>query len=106
MPKHYLYPRPNPDGTDADRRLELHWQRDGGVQLATARFAGQGQVDTTITYLTEGGEHIPAQAGANTHSGDLPLAWPGEFVELAREQVNHLIKQLRVARDQAYGRDE
>jgi hypothetical protein len=107
MAKHYIYPAPNPDGSNADRRIELHWQRDGSVQLASTRFAGQGQVDTTITYLTQGGEHIPAQVpGANTHSGDTPLAWPGEYVDLNRDQVNHLIKQLRIARDQAFGRDE
>ena len=107
MPKHYIYPKPNPDGTDARARFELHWQRDGSVQLASTRFAGQGRVDTTITYLTDGGADVPVQmSGANTFSGDMPSAWPGEYIDMDRDQVNHLIKQLRVARDQAFGRDE
>jgi hypothetical protein len=98
MPKHYIYPNPNPDGTDARGRIELHWQRDTYVQVATTRFAGQGQVDTTITYL--------AEQGPRTEVNEPALAWPGEYVELDRQQVNHLIRQLRIARDQAFGKDE
>ena len=94
MPKHYIYPKPLPDGTDQRGRLELHWQRDNYVQLATTHWAGEGSPDTTITYL-------PGD------KGDQPVeAWPGEYVELDREQLNHLIRQLRAARDQAFGRDE
>jgi hypothetical protein len=33
-------------------------------------------------------------------------AWRGDFIPLERDQVNHLIRQLRAARDQAYGKDE
>lgn len=99
MPKHNIYPKPNPDGTNADRRLELNWQRDGSVQLATAKWAGDGEPDPAATYL-------PTRSGSTSSVNMPPLAWAGEFVELTREQVNHLIKQLRIARDQAFGRDE
>ncbi len=105
MPKHYIYPNPNPDGTNARSRLELQWQRDGGVQLATTSYAGEGKPDTAITYLTEAGDQLPAMITGNTFTA-APLAWPGEHVELTRDQLNHLIKQLRIARDQAYGKDE
>lgn len=95
MAKHYLYPHPNPDGTNADSRIELHWQRDGAVQVASTKWAGQTDApDTSMEYLPGTAVNGPA------------LAWDGQFVDLTREQVNHLIKQLRVARDQAFGRDE
>lgn len=95
MAKHYLYPKPSSNSGFQDRRVELHWQRDSGVQVASTKWAGESGTtpDTAVEYL-------PA-----TPDGPLP-AWDGEFVDLSRDQVNHLIKQLRVARDQAFGRDE
>lgn len=95
MPKHYLYPTPNPDGTNSDRRLELHWQRDLFVSLASTRWAGEGEPDTALEFLT-----------AETSADSPEQAWPGETITLDRQQINHLIRQLRSARDQAFGRDE
>ncbi len=83
MPKHYIYPAPNTDGSTSDRRVELNWQRDGGVQIATTVWPGAPGTDPDTT-----------------------VDWDGQFVELSRTHVNHLIKQLRIARDQAFGRDE
>jgi hypothetical protein len=95
MPKHNIYPRPNPDGDGQNRRLELQWQRDSHLSLASTIWAGDpAQIDT-------GREFIPGPAGEA-----LMPAWQGEFLQLERDQVNHLIRQLRIARDQAYGRDE
>lgn len=95
MAQHMIYPRPNPDGTNADRRVELAWQRDMYVQIGTTAWAGAtGVPDTALQYLP------------GTPTNDLPRAWDGQFVDLDRGQINHLIKQLRVARDQAFGRDE
>jgi hypothetical protein len=94
MARHYIYPNPNPNGTNADRRIELSWQRDLCVAVATTGWQGEpGKPDTAVEHLL--GPGFPA-----------PRAWAGEVVELTRDQINHLIKQLRVARDQAYGRDE
>lgn len=96
MPKHNIYPTPNPDGTNSDRRIELHWQRDSGVQVASTKWAGEvGSVPDT------GAEFLPG----TSVNGPL-MAWDGQFVGLTRERINHLIKQLRIARDQAFGRDE
>ncbi len=96
MPKHYLYPDPTRAGEDAAQtgRLELHWQRDNYVQLASTRWAGDGAPDTAAEFLP----------GTSTNVSK--LAWDGQFIDLNRDQINHLIKQLRAARDQAYGRDE
>lgn len=87
MAKHMIYPTANPDGTDADRRIELQWQRERGAQIAVTKFGGVG--DRTREY---------------TEKGD--PTWVGEAVDLTRDQINHLIRQLRAARDQAFGRDE
>jgi hypothetical protein len=95
MAKHMIYPHPLPGGANADRRVELQWQRGGDVRIATSRWAGDGEPDPELDYL-----------GDRSTSGGLPVAWPGEYVELDRDQVNHLIRQLREARNQAYGRDE
>lgn len=99
MAKHMIYPHPhpNPDGTNADSRIELQWQRHpaGDVRLATTRWAGDGPPDTTRAYLDPLGP-----------DAELRYAWDGRYVELDRDQLNHLIRQLRTARDQAYGRDE
>lgn len=95
MPKHNIYQRPGPDGQDSSRRLELHWQRDTFVSLATTAWAGDlAQVDTAQEFLP------------SVDDGVMVPAWRGDFIPLERDQVNHLIRQLRAARDQAYGKDE
>lgn len=94
MPKHMIYPTPNPDGTDADRRIEVGWQKypTGHVQIATTKLQPGADRDR---------EYVDA-------SSDEPLrpAWDGQFVDLDRDQINHLIRQLRQARTEAFGRDE
>lgn len=96
MPKHNIYPTPYPDGTNADRRIELHWQRERGVQLATTRWAGPAEK------VDFGQEFVQP----DTDGDPLVPAWRGDFMDLTRDQINHFIKQLRVARDQAFGRDQ
>lgn len=93
MPKHNIYQRPLPEqGSVADRRLELQWQREGGVTLGSTHWVGKGEPDPNL-------ERLPAQEPPRA-------AWRGEAVTLDRDQVNHLIRQLRAARDQAFGKDE
>lgn len=92
MATHNIYPHPNPDGTDADLRVSIQWQRPGHVAVATAKLA-EG-ADRTQEWLPASGDQPPRPA------------WDGMYVPLDRDQINHLIRQLRAARDQAYGRDE
>lgn len=61
-------------------RTEVRWSRDGYVQVATVA------------------DEMPAASG--TGSGE------GWFVDLDRKGCNDLIRHLRRARDQAFGRDE
>ncbi len=98
MATHNIYPHPNPDGSNADSRIELQWQRGGDVRIASTKWRGEGAPDTAQVYLP--GSHT------GTAASGLPLAWDGQFIPLDRDQVNHLIRQLRAARDQAFGRDE
>jgi hypothetical protein len=107
MPKHNIYPLagrflavPPAEGEPLppSGRLELHWQRDTYVQLASTRWAGDpAKIDTTQEFL-------PPES--DTGSEPMRPAWEGFFVDLDRGGINHLIKQLRAARDQAYGKDE
>lgn len=70
------------DGLTSDNdewRVTVGWNRDGHVQVAT--------------------ETIPAE-GTTTSVGN------GKWVDLDRARINALIRLLRKARDQAFGRDE
>lgn len=107
MPRHNIYPHaglflgvPPAEGEPLppSGRLELHWQRDGSVQLASTRWVGDPeQIDTAQEWL---------EPESDTGSEPMRRAWEGFFVDLDRSSINHLIKQLRAARDQAYGKDE
>jgi hypothetical protein len=85
MSKHVITTR------DPAVRVELNWQPDGGVQIATARWVGDGPPDPDGGYLTGGAEEP---------------GWDGRFGDLSRGDLNHLVRYLRMARDQAFGRDQ
>lgn len=92
MAKHVIYPQ-GPDGPGNDR-IELQWQRGAYAQMATTRWAGDGDPD-------RGQDFLPGTDA----DGPLP-AWAGKHLDMTRDGINHLIKQLRIMRDQTYGRDE
>lgn len=94
MPKHHMYEEPAPTGEqDVGKRLELHWARESRtVMVGATRWQGQpGRVATDRDWL----DSDPPQP-----------AWDGPLISMDRSQINHLIKQLRMARDQAFGKDE
>jgi hypothetical protein len=78
MPKVNVYP-PNATAADAVMRVEVGWRSGSDVQIATT---------------------------TRTANGDAEPAWGGQWIDLDRNGVNHLIRALREARDRAYGRDE
>lgn len=90
MPKQMIYPFPNPDGSDADRRIEVGWQRNLGVQVGTTTVVNPGTI----------------RVGPGGVEGETAPRWDGAFVDLDRGQINELIRSLRRARDAAYGRDQ
>lgn len=76
MPKEIIY---DTDGPDGERHVELIWVRGQFAQLGT----------------------VLSIEGANP--GDPAV---GQYATLNRAGINKLIRDLRRARDQAFGRDE
>jgi hypothetical protein len=101
MAKHMIYPSANPDGPQ-DRRVEIQWFRDQDVRIGVTKLA-EG-ADPGRVYVS--GLEVPMTTTTSGASPEPRNAWEGQFVDLDRQQINHLIRQLRIARDQAYGKDE
>lgn len=68
-------------------RAEVGWQRDGHVQIATTNA------------------HSPFTMGSGDTPDDPEELFYGWHVTLDRDGINKLIKDLRRARDAAYGAD-
>ena len=97
MPKEIVYGSESPYGPDesAESIVEVGWSREAGhVQLATRCI----EASTHETYR-------PASPEPGTVVPDLSFH-DGFYVQLDRRGINGLIRNLRRARDQAFGRDE
>lgn len=93
MPKERISTDPNANV------VELRWGTGPGVQIATS--CPSRLVSATIP--VDLSRHIDAnraEATEETHPFD------GWYADLDRAGINRLIKALRRARDQAFGRDE
>jgi hypothetical protein len=101
MAKHMIYPSANPDGPQ-DRRVEIQWFRDQDVRIGVTKCVESA--DPNRVYVS--GLPTPPTTTTSAASPEPHEAWEGQFVDLDRSQINHLIRQLRIARDQAYGKDE
>lgn len=109
MPKTNIYPHPNPDGTDASRRVEVGWQKDLGVQIGVTALVPGASPELEYVIPLGGGTATFPVTTTWTSAATSPApqrAWDGQFVDLDREQLNRLIRTLRDARDAAFGRDE
>lgn len=88
MPKEYITTassRERADRLGGDREaVRVGWGREGWVQIASVLMQ---QIE---------GSTSPTEARVDQ----------GQFVDLDRESVNNLIRVLRRARDQAFGKDE
>lgn len=91
MPKSSFYENAAPDGTQS-RRVEIGWQHDQGVQIGVTNLAPGA--DPTSEFIDGEGDQPPTPA------------WDGWFMNLDRGQINSIIRALKRARDQAFGRDE
>lgn len=89
MPKETVYGDQHPAGPDDQRVpvVEVLWNREGGyvqiVSKATDPHGGRYVGESPDTHFTD-----------------------GMYVDLDRRGINQLIRNLRRARDQAFGRDE
>ena len=102
MPKERIQSRNTPT-----LDVTVGWSRDGGVQVATVaadadrRLRGWAETPTAQPVgITVSGADLVSQPGTSFTRFD------GWHVDLDRDQVNTLIRVLRRARDQAFGRDE
>lgn len=83
------------------RRISLGWGRGTHAQL------GIGWVDPEAKK-----EDVPRAVGFSADfmtSGETDergRIWQSQWIDLDRHTINQLIRELRSARDQAYGRDE
>lgn len=116
MPKETVYGDTRPYGDDSPARsvVELRWDRDAGhVQLAT-RCVHAADHSTFIpeemkTVINDAGLAHTQELRGPSSEDDRDLiwtCWDGFFIDLDRRGMNHLIRNLRRARDQAFGRDE
>lgn len=88
-----------PTDKPLDTRITL---RGSGVGLAGRDEPGQYGVGV---HWTRGGGFVQLGPTGRFHSGDEALV-PGSWVDLDWSQTNRLVKFLRNARDQAFGRPE
>lgn len=116
MPKELVYGDSRPYGDDSPAKsvAELRWDRDAGhVQLATKCV----HMADHSTFIPEEMKEIINEAGL-AHTQELRgqasdddrtlirTCWDGFYIDLDRRGMNELIRNLRRARDQAFGRDE
>lgn len=78
------------------------WNRDGTVQVATTA----SDADERLRNWTESSPAGSPLAQPETQPGTSFRHFGGWHVDLGRQQINELIRVLRRARDQAFGRDE
>lgn len=94
MPTEYVYEKYKPtDATEMLRAVKVGWGKEAQhVQVAVV-LPNQPEIDVkvddttaTMTNISAGRHHL--------------------HIQLDRDSINHLIRTLRRARDQAFGRDE
>lgn len=99
MPRERIYGAFTPFGDEDVRRtvVDLSWSREAGhVQMATLSIDG-----VTGDPVEIGTVELPTPDGTAT----APILG-GMYLQLDRDGINRLIRNLRRARDQAFGRDE
>lgn len=122
MPKETVYgedvPALTSDGEPKRAVVDVQWHRDQAyVQVATHVYdqkplvvrGTREELEAARLVMTE--SIGPPDAGSSTGvNADLAVtldgARTGFFVQLDRQGINQLIRNLRRARDQAFGRDE
>ena len=102
MPRERIYGEDVPFTDDSSVRtlIDLSWSRDAGhVQLGT--IAVDASTGDSLNIVERFGSiSVPAE------EHECPSISGGLYLQLNREAINRLIRQLRRARDQAFGRDE
>jgi hypothetical protein len=103
VPKEAVYSH-----SDQRTKVEVGWARDRFVQVGSLRQAEPAGV---VAYTSSDFPVMNTVGAAVVVTGGIvppepEPEWAGQFVDLDRHGLNQLIRSLRRARDQAYGRDE
>jgi hypothetical protein len=95
MPKESTYCVADPE---RQYRVDIGWSRDRDhVEIGT--------LTNTAVGIHNLAQHVPdSETPGSRYEG--PIAWNGLHCQLDRRAINDLIRSLRKARDQAFGRDE
>jgi hypothetical protein len=111
MPKSNIYD-PTPRGVNMEtgeegperlRRVSVGWSRGLHVQI------GVGWVDqnnVTIAPNAPGITTSSSYAPAFDETDERGRRWQAQWCDMDRHSLNQLIRELRKARDEAFGRDE
>lgn len=118
MPKETVYGRDVPasssDGDDQRAVVDVHWQPDHCfVQIATHVLDSKPLVlkapsdELDRIKIINGAEFVRADSsvGAPDSEWSILTAGSGFYVDLDRAGINRLIRNLRRARDQSFGKD-
>lgn len=94
MPKEVIVSDRNVFGPESSAcsLLQVRWGRNGFVELGAR-----------IVHGADHSDYKPTEAESPGSGGK---AMRGHYMSLDRPQINDLIRHLRRARDQAFGRDE
>ncbi|HEX6872670.1 MAG TPA: hypothetical protein VF163_16355 [Micromonosporaceae bacterium] len=84
------------------RRVSIGWSRGQFAQLGVGTKVDPK--DSVLAAIDGSGAAIAPDA----YLGDVELGeeWKSEWIDLDRQMINQLIRELRKARDEAFGRDE
>lgn len=109
MPKEVVYGKSLPYGEEEPARgiVEVRWDRETGYFQIVTRCIRADTHETYVPRRFEITSHATTAGGTITSEqpGDIPVQ-EGFWVDLDRAGINAVIKNLRRARDQAFGRDE
>jgi hypothetical protein len=83
--------------------IEVGWGQDRSVQVGITTHDGIPVIAKIAGVETPGLGQVMPGLGATP---DSPAGFTGLWATLDRSGINRLIKMLRKARDEAYGRDE
>src|SRR5262245_54766375 len=90
------YPDPDP------RRVSVGWSKEGyGAQIGVGWVAPQAVAADDLTYAGQNKDLV--STGETDEDGTV---WHTQWLDLDRALINDLIRALRKARDEAFGRDE
>lgn len=109
MPREVVYGEGMPYGTPdepgpARSIVEVSWHPGSHVQIATRCVYA---TETSAAYEPEAGQpgYADLMGGQDAAGQRIPRSF-GIYTDLDRRAINMLIRHLRRARDQAFGKDE